>query len=147
MEKKYERIIKYQKSHPWNVCLQRARGRCNNKGNNRYYTYGARGIKCYLTTEEIKELWFRDKAYEMKKPSIDRIDNNGDYEIRNCRFMELSDNIKKRFIKFYGNGLWRCNKCGETKALVNFDKSSMTRNGHRYTCKKCRAIEYQESKT
>lgn len=32
----------------------------------------------------------------MKKPSIDRIDNNGHYELGNIQIMEHSDNVKKR---------------------------------------------------
>ncbi len=44
---------------------------------------------------EIKELWFRDKAYEMKQPSIDRIDNDDNYIFNNCEFIEKDENSIK----------------------------------------------------
>ena len=66
-----------------------------NKNRKDYKEYGGRGIKCLITEEELKELWFRDKAYLMTKPSIDREDNNGHYEFLNCSFIELSKNIAK----------------------------------------------------
>ncbi|MHA1739467.1 MAG: hypothetical protein ACTSWD_12835 [Candidatus Heimdallarchaeota archaeon] len=50
-------------------------------------------------------LWFRDNADSMKKPSIDRIDNDGHYELSNCRFIEMSENSVKD----------RC------KAIIQFD--------------------------
>lgn len=54
-----------------------------------------RNLKNSLTPEDLKYLWFRDKGYLMKRPSIDRIDNNGDYIFKNCRYLELSENIRK----------------------------------------------------
>ena len=39
----------------------------------------------------IKKLWFRDKAWLLKRPSIDR-KNGGHYIFQNCRFIELSQN-------------------------------------------------------
>ena len=57
--------------------------------------YGVRGIKFLLTREECKELWFRDSAEDMIVPSLDRIDTTGDYSIKNCRFVEISENKRR----------------------------------------------------
>ena len=65
-------------------------GRCNHK-NSRYFK---KGIKCLITKEELKQLWFRDKAHKMDKPSIDRINVKGDYELKNCRYIELAENAR-----------------------------------------------------
>lgn len=66
--------------------------RCNNPNKDNYKYYGGRGIKNLISQKELKELWFRDKAYLMKKPSIDRINNDGNYEYNNCRFIEMNKN-------------------------------------------------------
>ena len=49
-----------------------------------------------LSIQEVKTLWFRDRAYLLKQPSIDRIDGNGDYVFTNCRFIEMEDNRKRQ---------------------------------------------------
>lgn len=69
-----------------------ARRRCNDSKVHGFQYYGGKGIEFKLTKEEIKELWFRDKAYEMERPSIDREDDDGNYELNNCRFIEMSKN-------------------------------------------------------
>lgn len=86
-----------RKLYPWKRTLESIKQRCNNPNNEKYYRYGGRGIKCLITEQELKDLWFRDKAYLMKKPSIDRKDNNGNYEYGNCRYIELSENTKRRW--------------------------------------------------
>ena len=73
--------------------------RCTNSKRDNYKYYGKRGIKCLITEDQIKFLWYRDKAYFMKIPSIDRKDNNGNYTLDNCQFIEQSENTKKRFNK------------------------------------------------
>jgi hypothetical protein len=86
----------YNKKFPWKKTLSNIKTRCNNINSKDYKDYGARGIKCLITAAELKVLWFRDKAYEMKEPTIDRKNNNGHYIFDNCRYLENKDNIIKR---------------------------------------------------
>ena len=98
-QKESERYKLYLKLHPWMNSHRAARARCNDINNNRYYCYGFRKINFKLTSIETQKLWFRDKAYLMKKPSIDREDKDGDYTRDNCRFIELTENISRNFRK------------------------------------------------
>lgn len=98
-----ERSRRYRAKYPWAAKLFQIRGRCENKRSVNYSHYGERGIKCLLTMDDIKMLWFRDKAYLMKIPSIHRINNNGNYEVSNCKFIEMEENamemhIRRRFV-------------------------------------------------
>src|SRR3990167_7191472 len=78
---------KYLKKNPWICHYSNARQRCLNPKQADFNSYKGKGIKF---------LWFRDGASKMKKPSIDRIDVNGDYFIDNCEFVEMSINLKRR---------------------------------------------------
>jgi len=89
----------YRLNYSWFAVLERIKQRCNNKNVSNYKYYGGRGIRCLITAEELKKLWYRDKAYLMKTPSIDRIDNDGHYIYENCRFIEMKDNSKKSKIE------------------------------------------------
>ena len=86
---------KLRGKYPWRFTLYAIKQRCVDPHHIRYHRYGGRGIKCLITESELKILWFRDKAYKMKKPSIDRDDKNGDYTFKNCKYMELGKNSKK----------------------------------------------------
>lgn len=94
------KIADYYKKYPWKKTLVVIKQRCNNPNNERYYCYGEKGIKCKITVEELKELWFRDKAYDMEKPSIDRKNSDKDYTFSNCRYIELGENTSKRNRKY-----------------------------------------------
>ena len=86
----------YYKKFPWKLTLKSIKDRCTNSKDSNYKWYGGKGIECLITNEELKFLWFRDEAYLMKKPSIDRLDNDGNYYLENCRYIELGDNVAKR---------------------------------------------------
>ena len=88
--------------------LSNIKKRCENPTNKRYARYGGRGIKNFLTYKDISFLFDRDKASEMKRASIDRKDNDGNYSIENCQFIEFVENsikdtmVKVRQIDFIG---------------------------------------------
>lgn len=85
----------FRKEFPWKAILWEITKRCENCNFKQYKDYGGRDIKCLITSKELKFLWFRDKAYLMEKPTIDRQHNNGNYELSNCRFIELNINCSK----------------------------------------------------
>jgi len=135
----------YRKKYPWKTRYHSIKQRCNSPKNPYYKNYGGRGIKCLITVDEIKKLWFRDKAFNMKIPSIDRKDNDGNYCLENCRFIEKSENSAKanreskiksvnqydldgKFIK-----TWRGVR--EIERILGFDNGNVSRvcNGGRKT--------------
>jgi hypothetical protein len=99
--KKYYKIVKVpnHKKEPWKNIFKGILQRCEHPKNKAYKYYGGRGIKCLITESEIKFLWFRDKAFTMKKPSIDRKENDGNYCIENCRFIEQGHNSAERNVR------------------------------------------------
>jgi hypothetical protein len=88
-------ILAYRTKRPWYRHWDSAKARCENPKHPSYRRYGGRGIKLKLSIEDCKKLWFRDNAASIHRPSIDRIDNNGDYTYENCQFISLSDNTKR----------------------------------------------------
>lgn len=76
--------------------------RCKNSNATGYKYYGGRGIQVCLEWKNDFTV-FREFAlangYE-NDLTIDRIDNDGDYEPYNCQFITQSENTRKRFKMF-----------------------------------------------
>lgn len=92
------------KERPWLRTYCSIRSRCKH-----HPSYVKRAIKNLITIDEVKKLWFRDKAWLLKKPSIDRIDTYGHYSFANCRYIECIKNCqrpraKKKLLKLYKEG-------------------------------------------
>jgi hypothetical protein len=74
--------------------------RCFNEGNKNYPCYGGRGISIcdeWLDYETF-EKWALANGWQHGL-TIDRINNDGNYEPSNVQFITQSDNTKRRFIK------------------------------------------------
>ena len=87
--------MKYKLKYPWSMSYDQARQRCTNQRDINYLNYGGRGIKFLLKRSECHLLWIRDEGDYMNRPSIDRINTDGNYEYSNCQFVELRENIRK----------------------------------------------------
>lgn len=90
------RLKSIKKEKPWLWNLWHAKSRCICPSNTKYPFYGARGIRCLLSEDEIKFMWIRDSANKMNRPTIDRINPDGHYVFTNCRFLEMKENSGKR---------------------------------------------------
>lgn len=97
-EKINQKQKEHRKTYPENAIYNGIKQRCTNPKASGYEFYGGRGIECRITEEEIKELMIRDGYWDMKDPTIDRVDNDGHYELSNCRFIERIENIKRQEI-------------------------------------------------
>ncbi len=85
----------YHLKFPWKQVLHSIKQRCENPNNKDYKNYGDCGIENYLTEADCEFLYKRDKAHLMKQPSIDRKENDKNYTMENCRFIEFVENCVK----------------------------------------------------
>lgn len=95
IQNKYNKLYRTQ-IKPWFRAFDKAKQRCNNPKDDSYKYYGGRGIKFLMMVKDFETLWFRDKAYLMNKPSIDRKNPDKNYIIDNCRYIEFEFNVARR---------------------------------------------------
>lgn len=83
------------------------KARCENPKNIRYHRYGGRGIKVCLRWQSF-EAFYADMG-SSNGLTIDRIDNDKDYEPDNCQWIPMSEQGKKtsriRYLSYRGKTL------------------------------------------
>lgn len=83
--------------HPVYLSWQNMKARCLNKKHIKYHRYGGRGITIceeWLTMSKFADWAFNNGWKEGL--TIDRIDNNGNYEPKNCQWISKKLNSRKK---------------------------------------------------
>jgi hypothetical protein len=76
---------------------------CENKNSLLYLFYGAKGIKCELSsTSELECLYIRDKVDLMNEPFLARRNENSSFSRENCYFYDRKVTLKEIFKRVYG---------------------------------------------
>ena len=80
---------------PTYASWQQMKQRCLNPNNPRYKDYGGRGIMIHEDWMDFEE-FLKDMGEKPKGLTLDRIDNNWDYEPGNCRWSSYKEQNNNR---------------------------------------------------
>jgi hypothetical protein len=77
--------------------------RCLNKNHDKYYNYGALGVKVCKSWLKF-ENFLKDVGARPKGKTLDRINPNGDYEYNNCRWASNKTQARnKKKVRYFKN--------------------------------------------
>ena len=99
-------------AHPLRAIRKAMIDRCYNPNNRFYKNYGARGITVceeWLNSLEKFHEWALQNGW-VKGLSIDRIDNDGNYEPKNCHWITVSQNSSKTMKRLWAEDKWNRKK-------------------------------------
>lgn len=84
--------------HPLYARWKQIRNRCHNPNSDKYIFYGARGIEMceeWRSNPQAFFDWYLSKTDDLSL-TVDRKDNNGNYEPDNCRLITIQEQQRNR---------------------------------------------------
>jgi hypothetical protein len=96
LEKRPDYFEKWHEAHPEYRCWRAMRQRCANPKAPNYYLYGGRGITVYEGWQDYATFLADVGPRPGREYSLDRIDNNGNYEPGNVRWATRSEQQRNK---------------------------------------------------
>jgi len=120
-------------------CWADMRSRCNNERHSRYDRYGGRGISVcerWKSFEAFKE----DMGLKPDGLTLDRVDNDGNYEPDNCRWATYHDQNKNKETTTYYEFGGESHTIEEWADIIGMPRSTLSERVHRYKWRIERAL-------
>ena len=97
LQSKVDKLLRTQSKDRLYCVWKTMRQRCNNPTSHDYKWYGAEGVKICEDWNNVDNFiaWAKKSGYR-KGLTIDRINNNGNYEPSNCRWITIQQQQKNK---------------------------------------------------
>jgi hypothetical protein len=80
---------------PTYISWRNMKARCDNSSHEHFHRYGGRGIT-YCSSWAFFENFLKDMGERPEGKELDRIDNGGNYEPENCRWITHRENVRNK---------------------------------------------------